>query len=51
MTLHLVLDSNLDNKKVSKIKNQLKHQLFHSNIQHVTIETEFADNTCLVKEC
>jgi len=51
MTLHLVLDSNLDNKEVNKIKNELKHRLLHSNIQHVTIETEFADSTCPVKEC
>lgn len=51
MTGHLVLDTNLENNQVKTIKDELKHKLQHMNIQHMTIETEFADSACGEKEC
>jgi hypothetical protein len=29
-----------------KIKNEIKHQLLHFNIQHVTLETETETQAC-----
>jgi cobalt-zinc-cadmium efflux system protein len=51
MTAHLVVDKNKDNKEVSSIKNELKHLLQHLNIQHITLETEFSNESCKKEEC
>jgi cobalt-zinc-cadmium efflux system protein len=40
MTAHLVLMEELPETKISEIKKNLKHELEHLNIQHVTLETE-----------
>lgn len=40
MTAHLILESNLEDHQVRKIKQQMKHELEHLNIHHVTLETE-----------
>ena len=46
ITAHLVVDNNLSNQQLTSIKNELKHQLQHLNIQHITLETEFVDEDC-----
>lgn len=46
MTGHVVLHNNVDRNDLKKIKDNLKHRLEHMNIQHMTIETEFADDEC-----
>jgi cobalt-zinc-cadmium efflux system protein len=51
MTGHLVLEPSLKHEEVKAIKDDLKHKLQHMNIQHMTIETEFADNPCIKTEC
>jgi cobalt-zinc-cadmium efflux system protein len=51
MTGHIVLDAKLNKGEVKGIKDQLKHELLHMNIQHMTIETEFAGDECDGKEC
>ncbi len=40
MTAHLILEKNLNEKQIAEIKQKLKHQLEHLNIQHTTLETE-----------
>lgn len=51
MTVHLVLDTKLNKNDVKTVKDELKHRLLHMNIQHMTIETEFADDQCVVTDC
>jgi cobalt-zinc-cadmium efflux system protein len=51
MTVHLVLDTTIDKNEVKRVKDELKHRLLHMNIQHMTIETEFADAPCIVTDC
>ena len=46
LTAHLVVENNLDNLKLTEIKNNLKHALQHLNIQHITLETEFENDDC-----
>lgn len=40
MTAHLILENDLTEKQVAKLKSNLKHELEHLNIGHVTLETE-----------
>ena len=40
MTGHLVVSSEFTNTQVSKLKQVIKHELEHLNIQHTTLETE-----------
>ena len=49
MTAHLVLEKGLEEKQLAEIKHQLKHELEHLNIQHVTLETE--SENCHESEC
>lgn len=51
MTGHVVVETNVNKNQVTAIKENLKHRLQHMNIQHMTIETEFADDTCNKPEC
>ena len=46
LTAHLVVENNLGNQQLTQIKNDLKHQLQHLNIQHITLETEFQNEDC-----
>jgi cobalt-zinc-cadmium efflux system protein len=46
LTAHLVVENNLDNMRLTAIKNELRHQLQHLNIQHITLETEFQNEDC-----
>ncbi|MEJ7683146.1 MAG: cation diffusion facilitator family transporter [Segetibacter sp.] len=51
MTGHVVVDTYVNKNQVSAIKDNLKHRLQHMNIQHMTIETEYADDLCNKPEC
>lgn len=50
-TAHLVVDKNKAPEQITAIKNNLKHTLQHMEIQHITIETEFANEPCKKPEC
>jgi cobalt-zinc-cadmium efflux system protein len=41
MTAHLILENDLSEKYSMDVKQNVKHELEHHNIQHVTLETEF----------
>lgn len=46
LTGHVVLDREIGMEAQEKIKQEIKHQLLHSNIQHVTLETETETLAC-----
>jgi len=51
LTGHLVVSETLTNLEIAKIKDKLKHQLDHLNIQHTTLETEFENEKCEQAGC
>ncbi len=51
MTGHLVINRSISKSEEQIIKNNFRHQMEHMNIQHVTIETEWAVEDCKEKEC
>ncbi|MDQ2718610.1 MAG: cation diffusion facilitator family transporter [Bacteroidota bacterium] len=51
MTGHAVFESKMNYEEISEIKNKIKHELQHFNIQHTTLETEFEENPCKKPEC
>lgn len=46
LTAHVVLQPETKSTDEQKIKDDLKHQLEHKNIHHVTLETERGDEDC-----
>ena len=46
LTAHLVLPVTTSIEEERSIKNQLKHELLHKNIQHITLETERENEDC-----
>jgi cobalt-zinc-cadmium efflux system protein len=46
LTGHVVLKKEIRMEDQEKIKNEIKHQLLHLNIQHVTLETEAENHAC-----
>ncbi|KPM49271.1 cation diffusion facilitator family transporter [Jiulongibacter sediminis] len=48
MSLHAVLEEGFE---TVKIKDEIRHELQHLEIEHVTIETENADEDCGMEEC
>ena len=46
LTGHVVLSSEIGMEAQEKIKKEIKHQLLHFNIQHVTLETETEGLAC-----
>ena len=46
MTGHMVIDCNASSEQITSIKENLKHQLQHMNIRHITVETEFTTEDC-----
>jgi cobalt-zinc-cadmium efflux system protein len=46
LTGHVVLNHAIDIEAQEKIKNEIKHQLLHFHIQHVTLETETETLAC-----
>ena len=46
LTGHVVLEREIGMEAQEKIKNEIKHDLLHFNIQHVTLETETENLAC-----
>jgi cobalt-zinc-cadmium efflux system protein len=46
LTGHVVLNKEIAIESQEKIKKEIKHQLLHLNIQHVTLETETETQAC-----
>jgi cobalt-zinc-cadmium efflux system protein len=46
LTGHVVLKDDIGMEGQEKIKREIKHQLLHLNIQHVTLETETETQAC-----
>jgi cobalt-zinc-cadmium efflux system protein len=46
LTAHVVIDAKSSLAEAEKIKHDLKHELEHMNIQHVTLEIESSDENC-----
>lgn len=51
LTAHLVLKNNVAPDQEQKIKQQLRHELMHLNIQHSTFETEREQELCDTIQC
>jgi cobalt-zinc-cadmium efflux system protein len=51
LTAHLVLASDITIDEEKKIKSELKHQLQHQNIHHITVETERENENCETELC
>ena len=50
-TGHIVVQENLTLAQLNALKNRVKHELQHHNIQHATLELEFTGETCETKIC
>jgi cobalt-zinc-cadmium efflux system protein len=46
LTAHIIIPSNTTMEQQNKIKQQIKHELEHVNIQHATLEFESEDEKC-----
>jgi cobalt-zinc-cadmium efflux system protein len=46
LTGHVVLKREIGMEAQEQIKNEIRHQLLHANIQHVTLETETESMAC-----
>lgn len=46
LTAHLVVNESLDSTEEQKLKEKVKHELLHLNIQHATLETERGEGKC-----
>ena len=51
MTAHLVLKKDTSLEDFMKVKKELKHKLFHKNIQHSTFEIDILSFDCKEIEC
>jgi cobalt-zinc-cadmium efflux system protein len=51
LTAHIVIDENLSAVEEQQLKEKIKHQLEHQNIQHATLETERGNLACKQEEC
>ena len=51
MTAHLVLKKNIGQEREQEIKHNIRHELEHNNIRHVTLETERQGEACDVNSC
>jgi cobalt-zinc-cadmium efflux system protein len=51
MTAHLVLEDGVTPEREHQIKNDLRHELEHNNIRHITLETERGNETCDANAC
>ena len=49
LTAHIIIDENKSLADSEKIRHQLKHELEHLNIQHITLEVE--SKNCNEKDC
>ena len=51
MTAHVILDKDYTLEEISKLKKDIKHDLEHENVQHITLEFETEKEHCKEKEC
>lgn len=51
LSTHLVIDKNADREKILQIKQDSKTLIQNRHIEHVTIEIEYEDEDCLMKDC
>ncbi len=51
LTLHLTLNEQLTFNEKMKLVREIKHELYHNNIQHATIELESASIPCADNNC
>ena len=51
ITLHIVLDEDLDLEKMASLKRSVRAKLKEQNIQHATIEVETRDEGCELIDC
>lgn len=51
LTAHLVLNNTTSIEQEQKIKQELRHELLHKNIHHITLETERENMHCEAQEC
>lgn len=51
LTAHLVLEKETTIERERLIKNELRHELQHQNIHHITLETERDGEACKNAEC
>jgi cobalt-zinc-cadmium efflux system protein len=51
LTAHVVIDENIDSTEWNSIKQQIKHELEHAHIRHITLETEYSDQGCKDADC
>lgn len=46
LTAHILVDKNTGMEQIHRIKDHLKHEMEHLNIQHITLEPEIKDEDC-----
>ena len=51
LTAHVVIDEKLSALEEQQLKEKVKHQLEHQNIQHATLETERGNLACKNEDC
>ena len=51
LTAHVVIDEKLSAQEEQQLKEKVKHQLEHQNIQHATLETERGNLACKNEDC
>lgn len=51
MTAHFILENGVTAEKEKEIKHELRHQMEHMNINHLTAETERENVGCSEKDC
>jgi len=51
LTVHIVLHENMQQEKLTDLKQKIKSRLHDFNIQHVTIEFEMKDEMCELEKC
>jgi cobalt-zinc-cadmium efflux system protein len=51
LTAHLVLQQGITTEQEQLIKQELKHELLHKNIHHITLETERENESCQAVVC
>ena len=51
MTAHLIISENLSSADEQELKEKVKHELLHLNIQHATLETERGKGHCEDHKC
>ncbi len=51
MTAHIVVANTLSNQEIIILKKNIKHELEHVNIHHVTLEIELENEVCTTPNC